>query len=74
MPLKLKETTISNEQNRLKNPNWREAVNLAYDRGGEQGNKGSKTVEVRGWGRGKKETLARKPLDFEISRLSSFTD
>ena len=25
MPLKLKETNISNEHNRLKNPNWREA-------------------------------------------------
>ena len=25
----------------------------------------SKTVEGRGWGRGKKGTLARKPLDFE---------
>jgi len=25
----------------------------------------SKTVEGRGWGRGKKVTLARKPLDFE---------
>jgi len=26
---------------------------------------GSKEVEGRGWGRGKKGTLARKPLDFE---------
>ena len=39
----------------------------------------SKKVEGRGWGRGKKGTLARKPLDFGktptgISRLSSFTD
>jgi len=25
----------------------------------------SKKVERRGWGRGKKGTLARKPLDFE---------
>ena len=25
----------------------------------------SKKVEGRGWGRGKKGTLARKPLDFE---------
>ena len=25
----------------------------------------SKTVEGRGWGRGEKVTLARKPLDFE---------
>jgi len=25
----------------------------------------SKKVEGAGWGRGKKETLARKPLDFE---------
>ena len=40
MPLKLKETNISNEQNRLKNPNWREADQLAiykHDRGGELG-------------------------------------
>ena len=29
MPLKLKETNISNEHNRLKNPNWREANQLA---------------------------------------------
>ena len=29
MPLKLKETNISNEHNRLKNPNWREADQLA---------------------------------------------
>ena len=38
MPLKLKETNISNERNRLKNPNWREADQLAiykYDRGVE---------------------------------------
>jgi len=38
----------------------------------------SKKVEGRGWGRGKKGTLARKPLDFEkrplVLRLSSFTD
>ena len=38
----------------------------------------SKKVEGRGWGRGKKGTLAHKPLDFEkcplVSRLSSFTD
>ena len=36
MPLKLKETNISNEHNRLKNPNWREADQLAiykHDRG-----------------------------------------
>ena len=39
MPLKLKETNISNEHNRLKNPNWREADQLAiykHDRGVEQ--------------------------------------
>ena len=38
MPLKLKETNISNEYNRLKNPNWREADQLAiykHDRGVE---------------------------------------
>ena len=29
MPLKLKETSISNEHNRHKNPNWREADQLA---------------------------------------------
>ena len=28
-PLKLKETNISNEHNRLKNPNWQEADQLA---------------------------------------------
>ena len=36
MPLKLKETNISNEHNRFKNPNWREADQLAiykHDRG-----------------------------------------
>ena len=40
MPLKLKETNISNEHNRLKNPNWREANQLAiykHDRGVELG-------------------------------------
>jgi len=29
MPLKLKETNISNEHNRLKSPNWQEADQLA---------------------------------------------
>ena len=29
MPLKLKETNISNEHNRLKHPNWQEADQLA---------------------------------------------
>ena len=29
MPLKLKKTNISNEHNRLKNPNWREEDQLA---------------------------------------------
>ena len=40
MPLKLKETNISNEHNRLKNPYWREADQLAiykHDRGVELG-------------------------------------
>ena len=40
MPLKLKETNISNEHNRLKNPNWREADQLViykHDRGVELG-------------------------------------
>ena len=40
MPLKLKETNISNEYNRLKNPNWREADQLAiykHDQGVELG-------------------------------------
>ena len=40
MPLKLKETNISNEHSRLKNPNWREAGQLAiykHDRGVELG-------------------------------------
>ena len=40
MPLKLKETNISNEHNRLKNPNWREGDQLAiykHDRGVELG-------------------------------------
>ena len=38
MPLKLKETNISNEHNRLKNPNWQEADQLAlykHDQGVE---------------------------------------
>ena len=37
---KLKETNISNEHNRLKNPNWREADQLViykHDRGVELG-------------------------------------
>ena len=29
MPLKLKETNVSTKHNRLKNPNWREADQLA---------------------------------------------
>ena len=40
MPLKLKETNISNKNNRLKNPNWREADQFAiykHDRGVELG-------------------------------------
>ena len=40
MPLKLKETNISNKRNRLKNPNWREADQLAiykHDQGVELG-------------------------------------
>ena len=40
MPLKLKETNISNEHNRLKNLNWLEADQLAiykHDRGVELG-------------------------------------
>ena len=40
MPLKLKETNISNEHNRLKNPNSREADQLAvykHDQGVELG-------------------------------------
>ena len=40
MPLKLKETNISNEHNKLKNTNWREADQLAiykHDRGVELG-------------------------------------
>ena len=40
MPIKLKETNISNEHNRLKNRNWREADQLAihkHDRGVELG-------------------------------------
>ena len=40
MPLKLKETNISNEHNKLKNPNRREADQLAihkHDRGVELG-------------------------------------
>ena len=40
MPLKLKETNISNEHNRLKNLNWQEADQLAiykHDRGVELG-------------------------------------
>ena len=40
MPLKLKETNISNEYNKLKNLNWQEADQLAiykHDRGVELG-------------------------------------
>ena len=40
MPLKLKETNVSNEHNRHKNPNWRDADQLAmykHDRGIELG-------------------------------------
>ena len=40
MPLNLKETNISNEHNRLKNPSWREADQLAiykHDQGVELG-------------------------------------
>ena len=32
MSLKLKETNISNEHNMLKNPNWREADQLAINK------------------------------------------
>ena len=40
MPLKLKETNIANELNRLKNPNWPEADQVTiykHDRGVELG-------------------------------------
>ena len=69
MPLKLKETNISNEHNRLKNPNWREADQLAiykHDRG----------VEL--WTRVHQETTPAKwsewdlnpwPLDVESGAL-----
>ena len=34
MPLKLKETNVSDKNNRLKNPKWQEANQLAiYERG-----------------------------------------
>ena len=45
MTLKLKETNISNEHNRLKYPNWREADQLAihrHDRGVERRNRATK--------------------------------
>ena len=58
MPLKLKETNISNEHNRLKNPNWREADQLAiykHDRGVELGST-EKQLQLSGqsgtWTRG----------------------
>ena len=52
MPLKLKETNISNEHNRLKNPNWREADQLAiykHDRGVELGST-KKQLQLSGQG------------------------
>ena len=60
MPLKQKETNISNERNRIKIPNWREADQLAiykHDRGVElgstekqfqlSGQSGSRTRDLR---------------------------
>ena len=50
MPLKLKETNISNEHNGLKNPSWREADQLAiykHDRGVELGAT-EKQLQLRG--------------------------
>ena len=50
MPLKLKETNISNEHNRLKNPNWREADQLAiykHDRGVELETRNNSSLVVR---------------------------
>ena len=50
MPIKLKETNISNEHSRLKNPNWQEADQLAFykhDRGVELGST-EKQLQISG--------------------------
>ena len=50
MPLKVKETNISNEHNRLENPNWQEADQLAiykHDRGVELGST-EKQLQISG--------------------------
>ena len=47
MPLKLKETNISNEHNRLKNPNWREADQLAIYNGKSDFKSGALTTRPR---------------------------
>ena len=50
MPLKVKETNISNEHNRLENPNWWEADQLAiykHDRGVELGST-EKQLQISG--------------------------
>ena len=47
MPLKLKETNISNKKNRLKNPNWREADQMViyqHERGVELGSSNVKNA------------------------------
>ena len=61
MPLKLKETNTSNEHNRLKNPNWREADQLAiykYDRGVELGST-EKQLQLSGQSRTRTRDLWR---------------
>ena len=42
---------------------------FAFEKWGE-----SKKVEGAGWGRGKKETLARKPLDFDWCSMTILID
>ena len=67
MPRKLKETNISNEHNRLKNPNWPEAVQLAiykHDRGVQLGPVHRETTPAK-WS---ERDLNPWPKEFQVWR------
>ena len=56
IPLKLKETNISNKHNRLKNPNWQEADQLAIDKHGRGVELGSTEKQLQPSGQSRTST------------------
>ena len=69
MPLKLNETNISNEHNRLKNPNWQEADQLAiykHDRGVE-----TRVYQETTPAKWSERDLNSRPPDFKSGALTT---